>query len=187
MHTASRFFSAWEGRARREQAYLAKSKKNGPNGQKMAETLGSLCDKLTVVKLKQWHSTAPARLESLQNQERQLCCEIDDFVRSASSGAMPLERLTFASNKVYKREGNSVTAATGTIGQVFSHLASVNCKLWHEQEKVYDFENVPPEDKNCVVKQIAMLNLERTECVDAIDRLFRDTVAQGPSKADVPG
>ena len=27
----------------------------------MAETLGSLCDKLTIVKLKQWHTDDPAR------------------------------------------------------------------------------------------------------------------------------
>jgi len=149
----------------------------------MAETLGSLCDKLTVVKLKQWHSTASDRLESLQAQARQLCSEIDDFVQSASSGAVPLDRLTFAANKVYKREGNSIRPAAGTIGEVLSRLATVNCELWHEQEKIYDFENVPPEAKNTVVKQIALLNLERTECIDAIDRMFRDTLAEGKSKA----
>jgi hypothetical protein len=122
-------------------------------------------------------------LESLQNQERQLCGEIDDFVRSASSGAVPLDRLTFAANKVYKQDGNSTRSAAGTIGEMFSRLATVNCELWHEQEKVYDFEKVPPEAKNTVVKQIALLNLERTECIDAIDRMLRDTLAEGKSKA----
>jgi len=28
----------------------------------MAETLGSLCDKLTIVKLKQWHTTDKTRI-----------------------------------------------------------------------------------------------------------------------------
>jgi hypothetical protein len=145
----------------------------------MAETLGSLCDKLTVVKLKQWHSTAPERLESLQVQACQLCDEIDEFVGAASAGAVPLERLTFAANKVYKQAGNAIAPAAGTLGEIFSRLASVNCALWHEQEKVYEFESVPPESKNVVVKQIALLNLERTECIDAIDRVFRDTLADG--------
>jgi hypothetical protein len=144
----------------------------------MAETLGSLCDKLTVVKLKQWHTTAPERSESLQAQAGQLCQEIDDFVLAASSGAVPLDRLTFASNKVYKKEGNATSAPAGTIAEVFSRLATVNCNLWHEQEKVYEFEKVAPEDKNAVVKQIALLNLERTECIDAIDRMFRDNLAR---------
>ena len=38
----------------------------------MAETLGSLCDKLTIVKLKQYHSEDAARLQSLKQQEQQL-------------------------------------------------------------------------------------------------------------------
>jgi hypothetical protein len=144
----------------------------------MAETLGSLCDKLTVVKLKQWHTTAPERSESLQVQASQLCHEIDDFVQAASSGAVPLDRLTFAANKVYKKEGNATSAPSGTVAEVFSRLATVNCRLWHEQEKVYEFEKVAPEDKNAVVKQIALLNLERTQCIDAIDRTFRDSLAR---------
>jgi hypothetical protein len=144
----------------------------------MAETLGSLCDKLTVVKLKQWHSTAPERLDSLQVQAHQLCREIDEFVEAASTGAVPPERLTFAANKVYRQVGNVIAPAVGTLGELFSRLASVNCALWHEQEKVYEFEAVPPEAKNVVVKQIALLNLERTECIDAIDRVFRDTLAE---------
>ena len=37
----------------------------------MAETLGSLCDKLTIVKLKQFHNEDKNRLESLQQQEMQ--------------------------------------------------------------------------------------------------------------------
>ena len=142
----------------------------------MAETLGSLCDKLTIVKLKQWHSEEPARLASLGLQEQQLRTEIDEFVQAATAGAIPLERLTFAANKVYKREGNAVAAVTGTLGDVFSQLAAVNCQLWHEQEKVYEFETVTPENKNAVVKQLALLNLQRNQCIDRIDRALRDAI-----------
>ena len=52
----------------------------------MAETLGSLCDKLTIVKLKQWHTDDSARLASLDRQAHQLCAEIDEFVHRASNG-----------------------------------------------------------------------------------------------------
>jgi hypothetical protein len=142
----------------------------------MAETLGSLCDKLTIVKLKQWHSEDPDRLQSLSTQESQLCAEIDEFLASAVGGLIPLERLTFAANKVFKQEGNEVAAVTGGIGQVFAQLAAVNCELWHEQEKVYSFEDVPADQKNVVVKQLAVLNLRRNECIDRIDRLLREQV-----------
>lgn len=143
----------------------------------MAETLGSLCDKLTIVKLKQYHSEDKARLDSLQQQEKQLQAEIDDFVTGAINGTIPADRLTFSVNKVYKQEGNETRSISGNIGEVFAELAKVNCDLWHEQEKVYEFETVPAEEKDVVVKRLAVLNLERNKCIDAIDRQFQSAIA----------
>ncbi|MBU2609730.1 MAG: hypothetical protein KJ606_02110 [Chloroflexi bacterium] len=142
----------------------------------MAETLGSLCDKLTIVKLKQWHSDDPDRLRSLEKQEKQLQAEINEFVAAAIAGCIPSDRLTFASNKVYKKQGNVIEEIQGSIGQVLSRLATVNCKLWHEQEKAYEFEKVPLEEKDAVVKQLALLNLERNNCIDQIDKQFRTSI-----------
>ncbi len=64
------------------------------------------------------------------------------------------------------------------MGEVFSQLAEVNCLLWHEQEKVYDFEAVATDEKNAVVKQLALLNLSRNQCIDQIDRQFSSAVTQ---------
>jgi predicted ester cyclase len=139
----------------------------------MAETLGSLCDKLTIVKLKQWHAEDPIRLASLDAQEKQLCDEINEFVNAAIKGHIPLERLTFAANKVFKKEGNVVADIQGNIGDIFSQLAAINCKLWHEVEKGYEIEKIPPEGKNIIIKQLAILNLERNQCIDKIDQQFR--------------
>jgi hypothetical protein len=138
----------------------------------MAETLGSLCDKLTIVKLKQWHTDDAARTASLQTQEHQLTAEIDEFMQRAVSGAIPHEQLRFAANKVYKKEGNEVAAVSGGLGELFATLASVNCALWHQQEKVYEFDKVPPDEKDRTVKQLALLNLQRNQCIDGIDRNF---------------
>lgn len=144
----------------------------------MAETLGSLCDKLTIVKLKQFHSEDKERLQSLALQEKQLQNEINEFIGAAIAGQIPLERLTFAANKVFKKEGNIVAEVTGSIGEIFSMLANVNSTLWHEQEKVYEFEKVPPEEKDKVVKRLALLNLERNSCIDQIDKQFRSLIEQ---------
>ena len=150
----------------------------------MAETLGSLCDKLTIVKLKQWHSEKEhERMRSLATQEQQLREEIDAFIADAASGRIPVERLTFAANKVYRQEGNAVPEVTGSIGAVFSHLAEVNCRLWHEVDKSYEIEKVPPDARDGIVKQLAVLNLERTQCIDEIDRQLRAAVEQLQSKA----
>ncbi len=142
----------------------------------MAETLGSLCDKLTIVKLKEYHSEDEIRLQSLLQQEKQLQAEIDGFVEEAIAGNISADRLTFSANKVYKKEGNETRNITGNIGEVFAELAKVNCDLWHEQEKVYEFERVAPDMKDSVVKRLAVLNLERNKCIDAIDRQFQSFV-----------
>lgn len=144
----------------------------------MAETLGSLCDKLTIVRLKQFHSKDKKRLASLGVQQGQLIEEIEEFISGALSGAIPLKRLTFRSNKVYKSKGNEIRKIKGTIGHVFAKLAEANCALWHVQEKVYEFNRVPAREKDEVAKQLAVLNLERTKCIDEIDDTFVQLLKQ---------
>ena len=144
----------------------------------MAETLGTLADKLTTVKLKLWHTEDAERLRSLKVQEKQLQDEINEFVAAACAGDIPIERLTFAANKVYKKDGNAVPDFHGTIGQMFSQLAEVNCRLWHVQEKVYEFEAVPVSEKDDIIKQLAIVNLERNQCIDKLDEVFRNSIQQ---------
>jgi hypothetical protein len=148
----------------------------------MAETLGMLCDKLTIVKLKQYHTTDEVRLISLNKQCDQLQIEIDEYFSDGFAGNIPAERLTFASNKVFKQQGNEVKEIQGKIGEIFSQLADVNCKLWHEQEKVYEFESVPVDQKDTVVKLLALLNLERNKCIDAINSQFSELVLKNLNK-----
>ena len=148
----------------------------------MAETLGSLCDKLATVKLKIWHTEDPERLRSLAAQESRLQNEIDEFVSAAVSGQIPPERLTFASNKVYKKDGNVVPELAGTLAEVFSQLAETNCRLWHVQEKVYEFEAIPMQQKDSVIKELAIVNLERNQCIDRLDEQFRQTIERLKAK-----
>jgi len=135
----------------------------------MAETLGMLCDKLTIVKLKQYHTEDADRLASLNKQASDLQTEIDTYLFDAVHGNIPESKLTFEANKVFKKEGNDTGEVTGNIAEVFYRLADVNCRLWHEQEKVYDFEKVPAGKKDQVVKQLSLLNLERNKCIDSIN------------------
>lgn len=136
----------------------------------MAETLGSLCDKLTIVKLKQFHSIDEDKLQSLSQQEEQLKFEINSYLEDAFSGQIPCEKLSFSANKVYKQEGNEIKKIIeGSMGNIFAELANVNCELWHEQEKVYEFEKVPINEKDKVVKRLAILNLERNKYIDEIN------------------
>jgi len=143
----------------------------------MAETLGTLADKLTTVKLKLWHTDDAERIASLKTQEKQLEAEINEFVGAAIGGNIPIERLTFAANKVYKKEGNAIADFSGSIGELFSQLAETNCKLWHVQEKVYEFEQIPAAQKDEVIKELAIVNLERNQCIDRLDQEFQRSVS----------
>lgn len=142
----------------------------------MAETLGMLCDKLTIVKLKQYHSEDPQRLESLNKQAVQLQEEIDAYISQAVSGTISADKLTFAANKVFKKEGNETNPVGNTIATAFSQLTDVNCRLWHEVEKGYDIEKIPVNEKDLLIKQLAVLNLERNNCIDAIDQYFKQLI-----------
>ena len=144
----------------------------------MAETLGSLCDKLTIVKLKQYHTEEAQKLESLNAQALRLQGEIDEYVGNAVQGNIDPSMLTFASNKVFKKEGNDTAEVNGSVAGLFSQLADVNCRLWHEVEKGYDIENVPAGEKDALVKMLAVLNLERNKCIDAIDLGFREMITK---------
>ena len=148
----------------------------------MAETLGMLCDKLSIVKLKQYHTIDPDKLESLNKQAIQLQKEMDEYFADALQGYIPEDRLTFDANKVFKKQGNEVKEITGKIGAVIYQLSDVNCRLWHEQEKVYEFEKVPADEKDKVVKQLALLNLERNQCIDSINRQFAAIILQKEKK-----
>ena len=148
----------------------------------MAETLGSLSDKLTIVKLKQYHTNDRKRLKNLSLQENDIKNEIDQFIYYAFTGVIEIAKLTFKANKVYKKQGNEINEIKGTIGQIFSKLSEVNCELWHEQEKVYEFENIPVREKDEVVKKLALLNLERNNCIDEINNVLKKAVVKYRSK-----
>jgi hypothetical protein len=135
----------------------------------MAETLGSLCDKLTILLLKQWHSQDQEQLKNIALQKKMLQEEIDEYTRSAVSGLIPFERLSLPANKVYQKASNRIDEFHGDLGETISQLAFINCQLWHQQEMVYEFEAVPITEKDTVIKQLAILNLERTHCIDQIN------------------
>jgi hypothetical protein len=143
----------------------------------MAETLGSLCDKLCIIKLKQWHSKDQEQLKNLSFQEKLLQEEINEYIRSAVEGSLPLDQLSLPANKVYTKDGDWMNKLYTNIGEVFSALALANCKLWHIQEKAYEFEKVPMEEKDSVIYQQSILNLERNRYIDEINiQLYTDVM-----------
>ena len=46
------------------------------------------------------------------------------------------------------------------------------------QEKVHEFEQVPMDQKDELVKQLAIVNLERNQCIDRLDEQFCKSIEQ---------
>ena len=145
------------------------------DGASVAETLGSLCDKLTIVKLKQWHTeeSEEAKQRDLDVQGGQLRDEIDAYLAAAASrgGEDDGGPLTCAAHKVFDLGDLVLKEVTGSLGVLMSELAEVNCDLWHEQEKVYEVQRNPESQKDAVavLGRLGSLNLTRTQCIDAIN------------------
>jgi hypothetical protein len=130
------------------------------------ETLGSLCDKISVVKLKIWHNEDPRRGESLKQQEQELCEEIDSYLASALRGDIPLDKVTAPSNKI---SALPTPCVSGGVGTLLARLAEVNTAIWHDMEKAYEFEKVPLGEKDQLMRKLMGTNLERNACIDQID------------------
>jgi len=141
------------------------------------ETLGSLIDKLTIVNLKQLHTHDEWKRTTLKIHSRQLVTEINEYISDVLSGQIPREFLYQPSHKVHIGT-KSPSCLCVSMGEAISQLTTANNGVWHMQEKVYDFRNVPTEQKDEVIEQLAVFNLQRTKCIDEIDRMFKEMIGR---------
>jgi pyruvate-formate lyase len=95
--------------------------------------------------------------------------EIDEFLLLAISGKLEANRILVRANKVYDESKFSVSVHSSGIGEAIESLLVVNLALWKEQEKVYNFEQVPADMKDIVIRDLAQLNLDRNALIEKID------------------
>lgn len=138
------------------------------------ETLGSLIDKLTVMELKIWHHPDRAKTNLLE-QKKKLCDEIDKYIVGATVGKIGTDDLTFDSNKVYDTK-IPLPNFRGGIGELSASLCAINCEIWHRVDQSYHVENLSQQKLADLVKQLAVLNLQRNKCIDAINTQFKGQV-----------
>jgi hypothetical protein len=144
----------------------------------VAETLGSLCDKLIITQLKKVHTNDLVRLASIEVRVSVLKEEIDEFLLLAISGKLEANRILVKANKVYDESKFSVSAHSSSIGEAVESLLVVNLALWKEQEKVYNFEQVPADKKDAVIRDLAQLNLDRNALIEKIDETLLNILSK---------
>jgi hypothetical protein len=158
----------------------------------MAETLGSLVDKLTIKDLREYNlnerlgqekdksitSQIRQKLELLKKQKLNLLSEIESFVIAAAKGKIILrdEKL-----KLYNPlESIGKIPKCNKLGEAISFLAQKNAQLWHLEDEARR------KDKGLayvgsIKRKIDLANQQRNDLIDKIDELFEKKV-QGRRK-----
>ena len=155
----------------------------------MAETLGSLIDKLSIKNLRYWHldedsqardSSDPQKQELIDKmdlvdrQRKELLEEIDVFLSSALAGEV---RIRDEKVKLYKNLNVTSSEDLNHLGEAVSKLAMSNIKLWHLEDEVRR-EDLPDADIVKTKRKIDTNNQERNNFMDKVDEILENFVKQ---------
>jgi len=155
----------------------------------MAETLGSLIDKLSIKNLRYWHldedsqardSSDPQKqelmdkMELVGRQRKELLEEIDVFLSSALAGEV---RIRDEKVKLYKNLNVTSADDINHLGEAVSKLAMSNIKLWHLEDEVRR-EDLSDTDIVKTKRKIDTNNQERNNFMDKVDEILENFVKQ---------
>ena len=155
----------------------------------MAETLGSLIDKLSIKNLRYWHLDEDSqardlsdpqkqelmdKMELVARQRKELLEEIDVFLSSALAGEV---RIRDEKVKLYKNLNVTSADDVNHLGEAVSKLAMSNIKLWHLEDEVRR-EDLPDTDIVKTKRKIDTNNQERNNFMDKVDEILENFVKQ---------
>ena len=146
----------------------------------MAETLGSLVDKLSIKNLRIWHleealekdsgsEELKAKRDLADKQRQNLVEEINGFLVSALQGKVCIRDEKI---KMYTNTNVSSLDSVKKLGEAVSELAFRNIKLWHCEDEV---RRTDLEDSEIVKikRRIDTTNQERNDLMDKVDQILQ--------------
>ena len=148
----------------------------------MAETLGSLVDKLSIKNLRIWHldealerknasdyAELKARRDLADKQRQNLVNEINDFLVSAFKGEVCIRDEKI---KLYANTNVSSSESIKKLGEAVSELAIRNIKLWHCEDEVRRTDLADAEIVK-IKRRIDTTNQERNDLMDKVDEILQ--------------
>ena len=148
----------------------------------MAETLGSLVDKLSIKNLRIWHldealeqknasdyAELKARRDLADKQRQNLVNEINDFLVSAFKGEVCIRDEKI---KLYANTNVSSSESIKKLGEAVSELAIRNIKLWHCEDEVRRTDLADIEIVK-IKRKIDTTNQERNDLMDKVDEILQ--------------
>ena len=146
----------------------------------MAETLGSLVDKLSIKNLRIWHleevlekdsdsEELKAKRDLADKQRQNLVQEINGFLVAALQGEVCIRDEKI---KMYTNTNVSSSNSIKKLGEAVSELAFRNIKLWHCEDEV---RRTDLEDSEIVKikRRIDTTNQERNDLMDKVDQILQ--------------
>ena len=149
----------------------------------MAETLGSLVDKLSIKNLRIWHldealeksdrqddEELKAKRNLAEKQRQRLVDEINEFLVAALNGDVCVRDEKI---KMYTNTNVSSSANVNRLGQAISELAFRNIKLWHCEDDVRRTDLMDSEIVQ-IKRRIDTTNQERNDLIDKVDEILQE-------------
>jgi hypothetical protein len=155
----------------------------------MAETLGSLIDKLSIKNLRYWHldesiakenSSSPQtqelkiKLKLVDSQRKNLLNEIDAFLAAALTGDV---KVCDEKVKLYRNTNVSSLENINKLGEAVSELAMSNTRIWHLEDEVRR-EDLLDSEVVKLKRNIDQNNQERCNLVDKVDEILQQATNQ---------
>ena len=148
----------------------------------MAETLGSLVDKLSIKNLRVWHldealeqkntsdyAELKAKRDLADKQRQTLVNEINDFLVSAFKGEVCIRDEKI---KLYANTNVSSSDSIKKLGEAVSELAFRNIKIWHCEDEVRRTDLADVEIVK-IKRSIDTTNQERNDLMDKVDEILQ--------------
>jgi hypothetical protein len=159
----------------------------------MAETLGSLIDKLSIKNLRYWHldeliqqenssdlktEELKAKLITVESQRKDLLNEIDTFLAAALAGEV---KVCDEKVKLYRNTNVSSLENVSKLGEAVSELAMSNTRIWHLEDEVRR-EDLLDSEIVKLKRKIDQNNQERCNLVDKVDEILGRAANQKSSE-----
>ena len=146
----------------------------------MAETLGSLVDKLSIKNLRIWHleevlekdsdsEELKAKRDLAEKQRQNLVQEINGFFLAALQGEVCIRDEKI---KMYTNTNVSSSDSIKKLGEAVSELAFRNIKLWHCEDEVRRTDLADSEIVK-IKRRIDTTNQERNDLMDKVDEILQ--------------
>ena len=146
----------------------------------MAETLGSLVDKLSIKNLRIWHleealekdsesEELKAKRDLADKQREKLVQEINGFLVAALQGEVCIRDEKI---KMYTNTNVSSSDSIKKLGEAVSELAFRNIKLWHCEDEVRRTDLADSEIVE-IKRRIDTTNQERNDLMDKVDQILQ--------------